>query len=533
MPPATRKQPARSPTTGSKFIPFDHLSEELVCDWKGLATIPFDIKTYGLTTLRALIMPRNKFVHVPSVPGHYCMAGMDDPKTATALTKVYFTNQTREPELLLGFQDFGMANSELLGVSVFSVKLPLQSGKDTQISTSITPVKEVKGFESFDETKLPWSSSLSSWLNNFEAFKEIGITNQATMHAFIEKPLKPRMEALQRNTMAALDKEMQGLASQDPRAASQKKQVFASSVNQVVKKLYELNLDLYDKPMMTRVTHISATATEGSTTGPLSTPLAMELRAGRAAAQFTTLFAPAPAPAPSPIRALQPFQPSPAPAPAPSAGEGSAANAPLASPLPATAQALSPAPSLQRLADSPDSADLGKRRRIGTNMYVPGETLTSPEFKEAKEVQGKGKGKAPAGSAPATTDAPYGYFPMDYSDASKRGKPRARPAYNTTASQLNQVKASNPATALAAAGTDMDKDKKTIKALKEKLTEHEHKIEHLKCELEFEREAVKRVTQEKLAEINAAEAKLRQQYADDKLESFKDGMKAAVAMMKP
>ena len=76
-------------------------------------------------------------------------------------------------------------------------------------------------------------------------------------------------------------------------------------------------------------------------------------------------------------------------------------------------------------------------------------------------------------------------------------------------------------------------DKKTIKALKEKLTEHEHKIEHLKFELEFEREAVKRVTQEKLAEINAAEAKLRQQYADDKLESFKDGMKAAVAMMKP
>ena len=79
----------------------------------------------------------------------------------------------------------------------------------------------------------------------------------------------------------------------------------------------------------------------------------------------------------------------------------------------------------------------------------------------------------------------------------------------------------------------MDKDKKAIKALKEKLTEHEHKIEHLKFELEFEREAVKRVTQEKLAEINAAEAKLRQQYADDKLESFKDGMKAAVAMMKP
>ena len=52
-------------------------------------------------------------------------------------------------------------------------------------------------------------------------------------------------------------------------------------------------------------------------------------------------------------------------------------------------------------------------------------------------------------------------------------------------------------------------------------------------ELEFERASVARVTQEKLAEINAAEAKLRQQYADDKLESFKDGMKAAVAMMKP
>ena len=540
--PATRKQPATPEATPSSMVMFDHGKEQLVFDMKGVSSIPYDTDETGIESTRAFILPRNQFVHVPDVPGHYTTVDTDEPKVITALMKVHFNPATKKkPGLLVGVQDFGIANAARHGQFVRTVELPLepQRGKFSNV-VSVSPIELVQSFEPISDKELPWSKDMIAWLKQFEHFKSLGIKDMASLHSFIDKPLKDRMPLLEKLAEASITAALADFAKEDKQTADIQAAQFKASLRAVIEKLHELGLHLYDKPLSQRITNLNLQASPGEDTAPLASPLAAELRGGRAAMSMTALFG---GPRRS-HRQTTPIAGGPL-VPAPRRGaSGSSDNAPIAAAAPSPGGSVL---GLMRLAGedaeggegavaaaalSPAAAvDSAKRRRTSTSHYVPGE---DGQQEAAKANGSKGKGKAaasaPAASAPATGSsgeaaAPFGHFPQGHRHA---GDPRKRPAYNMTGKLvLDAAAASNPAAALAVEGKKMDK----IKELEKQLKEQKHRIEYLEMELNFNKQGLEKAQAEKMAAVHEAESKLRLQYRDDKLTSYQDGMEAAMKLM--
>ena len=117
--------------------PYNHLTHVPVLDLKGIYSVPFDAEQEGIKSFRAIIFLRNHVTHIENSPGKYITDG--EWSAETALNIVYFDEGTthRTPELLLGFVDHGIADSNSVGFSVESLPLPLlKSGKQYEKKSS-------------------------------------------------------------------------------------------------------------------------------------------------------------------------------------------------------------------------------------------------------------------------------------------------------------------------------------------------------------------------------------------------------------
>ena len=70
MAPKSKKAPAPQP-----ILEFDFKKHELVIDCKGLCGMPVSEMNSGVRSLRALVMPKGKYAHVPSLAGRYFVLG--------------------------------------------------------------------------------------------------------------------------------------------------------------------------------------------------------------------------------------------------------------------------------------------------------------------------------------------------------------------------------------------------------------------------------------------------------------------------
>ena len=157
--------------TSKPTIPFDVSTTDLIIDFRAACSLPFDPNTEGVKSLRAIKFGKGRAVHVPNDAGKLYVFG--DWCSVQALPKVYFKTSThRDPELLLNFVDYGFANSEMSGISVETLLLPLLVSKGVyQNMTRLTRLEDVVGFSPINHSKTPWSVNLKPALQKQEMFK--------------------------------------------------------------------------------------------------------------------------------------------------------------------------------------------------------------------------------------------------------------------------------------------------------------------------------------------------------------------------
>ena len=127
-------------------ILFDSKTMDLVVDFRAVCSLPHDPDVDGVKSLRAITFGKGKGVHAPKEPGkiYVCCPW----KLLHVMGKVYFVPNThREPELLIGFVDFGFVNPTMNGVSVETLALPLMIKKGVyQDAVRLTKIDDVAGF---------------------------------------------------------------------------------------------------------------------------------------------------------------------------------------------------------------------------------------------------------------------------------------------------------------------------------------------------------------------------------------------------
>ena len=114
------------PPVPQKAVGFDPSKETLILDFKAACQLPFNPDNGGVKAFRAIIFQKGFGHHVPDEPAKLLLVG--EYRRQYALELVHFDPSTaRDPELLLAFVDYGLANSAMSGVSVET--LPHQRGR--------------------------------------------------------------------------------------------------------------------------------------------------------------------------------------------------------------------------------------------------------------------------------------------------------------------------------------------------------------------------------------------------------------------
>ena len=306
MPP---KKKALAPS-GAAVIPFDPETQDLILDLKGLCRLPFELEMSAVTSFRALILPKGRYVHEPKKAGKYLVLG--NFRSTTALCLVHFDpSMQRDPELLLDFQDYGLANAMSMHVpQVETVMLPLLVSQGVY-SKAIrqTEIKDIVGFEPINTSALPYSKDLGPFLKTNELYSSFKIASQSDLLAHINKPLCPRLAVLEKTAQADLARHLAGIAKDDASSADDQRSGLETRLADMIAKLKGLPPENYDAPLTARIKTIAMVdppeheAAEHAVPEWLNTPLKAALAEGSAKPEFTRFG--------SPVRMTTRSQPSP------------------------------------------------------------------------------------------------------------------------------------------------------------------------------------------------------------------------------
>ena len=187
------------------MIPFNHETQEILLDIKGLCALPYDLEISAVASFRSIILPKGKYVHEPKKAGKYLVLG--NFRSVTALCLVHFLPALeRQPELLLSFQDYGLANTTSMhGVQIETVMLPLLVSAGVY-SKAIrqSEISDVVGFEPLVANVLPYSKDLSPLLKTNALYSSLKVTNQSELIVYVLQPLGPRLVTLEKVAKADL-----------------------------------------------------------------------------------------------------------------------------------------------------------------------------------------------------------------------------------------------------------------------------------------------------------------------------------------
>ena len=277
--------------------PFDSEKHDITVDFRSVAELPFDPEVSGVKTMRAIVFGKGKATHVPSRPGQLCVIG--EWRSQTALCKVHFKEATqRKPEFLLGFVDYGFANSTMSGISVESLLTPLLIRKGIfQDEPRLTRVEDVAGFSSINPNSTPWSTSLKPALAKQPLFKAFKISTPADINIWMSSQnMTARIKLLATRTRAAMDAEVAGQARQDPSQANKVKAVFEAKFTALLSAIESLPATAYDVRLTSRI-HVLQETTSEDAPAFLTSPLHARMRDGSAELLRTRLHQrPAPPP---------------------------------------------------------------------------------------------------------------------------------------------------------------------------------------------------------------------------------------------
>jgi hypothetical protein len=418
------------------MIPFSAKEHNLSLDIKTLVSIPHQ-QDRPCRALQAVVTEHGKCLHSEKSPGAMVISG-----TASVITpfcKVHFISATkRNPELLVGFCDYGMANIEGQGISVESIPLPLKVKQNNyQRDLYTTEMEKIAGFEQVDLTQIPWSTDLAPCLKGLREaswLEDARITGPAAALHWVNQPMEAKLTRLEMQGTRLIELETEKLVQQDSRSGNQARQLYVARLKKNVHDFKSLPIGNYNREIDERMILLSDVS---GTAKPewLTTPMQKKLEEGTAEHVSTT------------IRGAQPLRldfgqagtSTAMPAAAPAAaeveeeeeGEGEAT---VLRPSLSESDGESEEESPQPVDGSPVAAPLpaAKRRRNSTVRYEAG-----PAQGKGKQRAAKGKGANSQAAAPAAATSAAkpgrgpGGMPMKYrkkDPAARALEAAARPA---------------------------------------------------------------------------------------------------------
>ena len=446
-------------------VPFDAKTMECVLDVRALCGLPMDTEEDGVLAFRALLLPKGKTLHVPGEPG--CYATLGPWQTQIALSEVHFLAATkRKPELLLAFADNGMLSSNMTGVFVMSLQLPLQKARNVFEETPrFTKIADVSGFTPIDVKVQPWCSLLEPALKRHAIYEDQKLYSPADIIKHMRCPLETRIEALAKSTRKAIAEKVKELGRQDKRLAEKASARMEAQLDKAHEFLKALPPRKYDKRTEERVIVIKL---DDASKGPawLTTPKRGALEAGAAVCKPTVCK-----PVPKPNFAD----------PAADPAADVAAAAPTVAAGPATAAAAAPVTAVSDDDDDDDDSDIdfdcvpldvvgAKRSRKAVLQFDP-----TPPAKKTEGLKSKAKAvsaipKHTLPAAPHTRHSPSpkrptaGAVPQDELRAmginprTKKPFERKGGAYKTTTKGPAQVLKAAEQAQKAAAKKEIEKE---------------------------------------------------------------------------
>ena len=316
MPPAAAPAPVeaadKAATEAEPEIghPFDPETTACIADLRAISRLPADPDSDGLCTFRAFLLSKKHSMHVPGEPGCYVTAA--PYRTQTAIALVHFNKATkREDELLLGFVDYGTLSTELSGMHVMSLQLPLQKQRNVyQETPRFTSIKDVAGFTNINVRQQPWSSMLKPALELQAMYKDFDVYKASDIVSLLKKSTSAaRLQQLKLCAEDEIDTMVQDLAKQDKRAAEKSKAKFTAKLQANLEFLQGLPISAYDKATSERILDVRQSEIE---LDGVATPVKDQLREGKSDRLLTTsrrgmlpLDEAPPAPAPAPEQRQQ------------------------------------------------------------------------------------------------------------------------------------------------------------------------------------------------------------------------------------
>ena len=306
--------------TSAPTIPFDATKMDLIIDFRSVCSLPHDPDTEGVKALRAITFGKGHGIHAPNAPGKIYVSG--EWKTVNALCKTYFVSNThRDPELLLGFVDYGFANNSMSGVSVETLALPLMLSKGVyQNSVRVTRIEDVAGFTPINPGQTPWSVNLKPTLLKQDIFKTFKIYAPADINKWLaSQKLEKRVEVLAARARSTMNDVLKDQARQDAPQAQKTKAIFEAKLTSILAAIEALPPSAYDVRIAMRVEQLVEDRDKEKDPLWLTSPIAKGVREGTAdfvrtrlhgaAAERPPIPAPraaatAPAPVVSPVRPM-------------------------------------------------------------------------------------------------------------------------------------------------------------------------------------------------------------------------------------
>lgn len=241
------------PPVPQKAVGFDPAKETLMLDFKAACQLPFNPDNGGVKAFRAIIFPKGFGHHVPDEPAKLLLVG--EYRRQYALELVHFDPSTaRDPELLLAFVDYGLANCAMSGVSVETLPLPLHIAKKTYNTESrLTPITSVVAFEQIDCGKAPWSMHLKPCLEKIALFKRTEAFNTNSMKEWIKTRVEPRLEKLHKWATEDIHQEIAAISRQDVSQGTKQGSVFTAKLHSLFDSIRKWPLETFDHSLSNRI----------------------------------------------------------------------------------------------------------------------------------------------------------------------------------------------------------------------------------------------------------------------------------------
>ena len=241
------------PPVPQKAVGFDPAKETLMLDFKAACQLPFNPDNGGVKAFRAIIFPKGFGHQVPDEPAKLLLVG--EYRRQYALELVHFDPSTaRDPELLLAFVDYGLANCAMSGVSVETLPLPLHIAKKTYNTESrLTPITSVVAFEQIDCGKAPWSMHLKPCLEKIALFKRTEAFNTNSMKEWIKTRVEPRLEKLHKWATEDIHQEIAAISRQDVSQGTKQGSVFTAKLHSLFDSIRKWPLETFDHSLSNRI----------------------------------------------------------------------------------------------------------------------------------------------------------------------------------------------------------------------------------------------------------------------------------------